>query len=194
MNNSDNVYDVVIIGGGPAGLTAGIYTSRARLGSLLIEKGLVGGQILNAEKVDNYPGFPEGINGMDLTQSMHQQATKFGLKTVIAETTGIEIRGNQKVVKTDDADYVAKAVIIAGGSERYKLGVPGEEKYNGRGVSYCATCGLYICYVISRRILSSISCCTCNPSTLSSTVCCVFHEVYFKARRIPSRSHHHSTC
>ncbi len=140
MKNSDNVFDVVIIGGGPAGLTAGIYTSRARLDSLLIEKGIVGGQILNAGNVDNYPGFPEGISGMELTQMMHQQAKKFGLKTVTAETTGIGFQGNQKVVKTDDAEYVAKVVIIAGGSQRYKLGVPGEEKFAGRGVSYCAIC------------------------------------------------------
>lgn len=140
MNNSDSVYDVVIIGGGPAGLTAGLYASRARLNVLLIEKGIVGGQILNAEQVDNYPGFPEGISGDELTQLMYRQATKFGLKTVNAETTGIELRENQKVVKTVGADYITRAVIIAGGSERYKLGVPGEEKFTGRGVSYCATC------------------------------------------------------
>ena len=140
MNKSDDVFDVVIIGGGPTGLAAGIYTSRARLDSLLIEKGIVGGQILNAERVDNYPGFPEGISGMELTQTMHQQATKFGLKTVTGETTGIELQGNQKVVKTDDADYVARVVIIAGGSQRHKLGVSGEDKFTGKGVSYCAVC------------------------------------------------------
>ena len=84
-------YDVVIIGGGPAGLTAGIYTSRARLSSLLIEKAVIGGQITNAEQVENFPGFMEGIGGMELTQLMHQQATKFGLDTVTAEVTGIEI-------------------------------------------------------------------------------------------------------
>ncbi len=82
-------YEVVIIGGGPAGLSAGIYTSRARLNSLLIEKGLVGGQIANAESVENYPGFPEGISGFELGQLMHQQATKYGLKTLLAEVTGI---------------------------------------------------------------------------------------------------------
>jgi thioredoxin reductase (NADPH) len=133
-------YEVVIIGGGPAGLTAGLYTSRARLDSLLIEKGLVGGQILNAEKVDNYPGFPEGISGLELGELMHQQATKYGLKTIIAEATGIEPQPKQIVVKTTEGNFTAKAVIIASGSERRKLGIPGEEKFTGKGVSYCATC------------------------------------------------------
>ncbi len=133
-------YDVVIIGGGPAGLSAGIYTSRARLSSLLIEKGAVGGQIINAELVENYPGFTAGISGIDLTQAMHQQATKFGLETLAAEVTGIEINGQQKIVKTSQGDFIAGAIIIAGGSERQKLGVPGEAQYTGKGVSYCATC------------------------------------------------------
>ena len=140
MPNPNRDYDVVIIGGGPAGLSAGIYTSRARLNSLLIERGVVGGQILNAEQVENYPGFPEGISGFDLTQLMHQQAARFGLETVTAEVTGIEITGEQKLVKTSEGDFVARAVIIAGGSERQKLGVPGEAEFTGKGVSYCATC------------------------------------------------------
>jgi len=133
-------YEVVIIGGGPAGLTAGLYSSRARLNSLLIEKGLVGGQILNAEKVDNYPGFPEGISGLELGQLMHQQATKYGLQTIIAEVTGIEPQQKQIMVKTTEGNFIAKAVIIASGSERHKLGIPGEEEFTGKGVSYCATC------------------------------------------------------
>lgn len=133
-------YDVVIIGAGPAGLTAGLYTSRARLNSLLIERGIVGGQIVNAEQVENFPGFPEGVSGYDLTQLMHQQAAKFGLETLTAEATGIELREGQKVVKTTEGDLTAKAIIIAGGSERQKLGVPGEEDFTGKGVSYCAAC------------------------------------------------------
>jgi len=133
-------YDVVIIGGGPAGLTAGLYASRAKLSSLLVEKGLVGGQIANAERVENYPGFPEGISGVELGQLMHQQATKYGLKTLLAEVTGIELQGEQKVIRTTEGDFMAKVVIIAGGSERQKLGVPGEEEFVGKGVSYCATC------------------------------------------------------
>jgi len=133
-------YDVVIIGGGPAGLTAGLYASRARLSSLLIEKGLVGGQVANAEWVENYSGFPEGIGGSELGQLMYQQATKYGLETLLAEVTGIELQGERKVIRTTGGDFVARAVIIAGGSERQKLGVPGEEEFTGKGVSYCATC------------------------------------------------------
>jgi len=133
-------YEVVIIGGGPAGLTAGLYASRARLSSLLLEKGLVGGQMTEAVEIENYPGFPEGINGLELGQLMHQQATKYGLKTIMAEVTGIELQQGRKVVKTTGGNFIAKAVIIAGGSERRKLGVPGEKEFTGRGVSYCATC------------------------------------------------------
>jgi thioredoxin reductase (NADPH) len=133
-------YEVIIIGGGPAGLTAGLYTARARLSSLLIERGLVGGQIADAELVENYPGFAQGISGLELGQSMQQQATKYGLNTVIAEATGIELKGEKKVVKTTKGNFTAKAIIIASGSERRKLGIPGEENLTGRGVSYCATC------------------------------------------------------
>ncbi|MBN1177083.1 MAG: thioredoxin-disulfide reductase [Dehalococcoidales bacterium] len=140
MVKSPKKYDVVIIGGGPAGLSAGIYTARARLNSLLVERGAVGGQIINTEWVENYPGFAENISGIELTVAMHKQATKFGLETLVADVTGIDIKGKQKVVKTSRGDFPAKAVIIAGGSERQKLGVPGEAEYTGRGVSYCATC------------------------------------------------------
>ena len=133
-------YEVIIIGGGPAGLAAGLYTSRARLSSLLIERGVVGGEIADAELVENYPGFAEGVSGLELGQLMHQQATKYGLNTVIAEATGIELKGGKKVVKTTKGNFTTKVVIIASGSERRKLGLPGEEKLTGRGVSYCATC------------------------------------------------------
>jgi len=136
-------YEVVIIGGGPAGLTAGLYAARARLNSLLIEKGAIGGQIVNAGWVDNYPGFPEGISGSELVELMHQQATKYGLKTLIAEVTGLEPQEKQKVVKTTEGNFIAKAVIIAGGSNRQKLGIPGEKKFTGKGVSYCATCDAF---------------------------------------------------
>jgi len=136
----NNNYQVIIVGGGPAGLTAGLYASRDGLDSLLIERGLVGGQIVNAERVENYPGFPDGITGIEIGQLMHQQATKFGLKTTIVEVTGIELEGKQKRVMTTQGNLTAKAVIIASGSERQKLGIPGEEEFTGEGVSYCATC------------------------------------------------------
>ncbi len=133
-------YDVVIIGGGPAGLTAGLYASRARLNSLLIERGLFGGQIVNTEQVDNYPGFPKGISGYELGQLMYEQATAYGLEAIMAEVTGLDIQEKQKVVKTVEDTFTAKAVIVAGGSERSKLDVPGEKEFTGKGVSYCATC------------------------------------------------------
>ncbi|OGN94733.1 MAG: thioredoxin-disulfide reductase [Chloroflexi bacterium RBG_13_51_18] len=133
-------YDIIIIGGGPAGLSAGIYTARARLATLLIEKAAIGGQIINSETVENYPGFTEGVGGIDLTQAMHQQATKFGMETVYDEVTGIEAGGKQKTVTTSQGKFTAKAIIIAGGAERQKLGIPGEAEFTGRGVSYCATC------------------------------------------------------
>ena len=140
MSVDNRSYDVIIIGGGPAGLSAGLYTSRARFNSLLIERGLVGGQIANAEWVENYPGFPEGISGFELGELMHQQATKYGLKTILAEATRIELQKEQKVISTTEGDFTANVIILAGGSKRQKLGVPGEEEFSGKGVSYCATC------------------------------------------------------
>ncbi|MGD1118645.1 MAG: thioredoxin-disulfide reductase [Dehalococcoidales bacterium] len=139
MNNIKK-YDIIIIGGGPAGLTAGIYTARARLSTLLIEKMAIGGQIINAPLVENYPGFKEGVSGIDLTQAMHEQATKFGMETLYDEVTSIAVAGKEKILKTGQGEFSAGAVIIAGGAERQKLGIPGEEKYTGKGVSYCATC------------------------------------------------------
>ena len=133
-------YDVVIIGGGPAGLTAGLYTARANQRSLLIDKAMVGGMITEAAQIDNYPGFPEGISGLKLGELMHKQATKYGLKTITAEVTALNVQQGQKVIKTTEGDFVARAVIIASGSERQKLGVPGEKEFTGKGVSYCATC------------------------------------------------------
>ena len=139
MNDSPKEYDVIIIGGGPAGLSAGIYTARARLKSLLLERGAIGGQIINTEWVENYPGI-ESVGGIELTMTMQKQAEKFGLETVITDVTGIDVEGKEKLVKTTKGDFSATAVIITGGSERQKLGIPGEAEYTGKGVSYCATC------------------------------------------------------
>ena len=135
-----NGYDVIIVGGGPAGLTAGIYTSRARRRSLLLEKALIGGQITNAERVENFPGFPDGISGAELGELLHQQASRFGLETLFAEVTGLELLDDGKRLKTTEGDFTAQALIIAGGSSRQELGVPGERELTGRGVSYFATC------------------------------------------------------
>jgi len=140
MNNSQDKYDIVIIGGGPAGLSAGIYAARARLKTILIERGAIGGQIINTEWVENYPGIIETVSGIDLTMAMHQQAEKFGLEIVLADVTAVQVAGRQKTVKTSQTEYRTEAIIIASGSERQKLNIPGEAEYTGKGVSYCATC------------------------------------------------------
>jgi len=132
-------YEVIIIGGGPAGLTAGLYTSRAGLKSLLVERGPLGGQMVNTTLVENYPGFPEGIAGSELGSLMHRQAVRYGLEVVTAEVTGIA-QGQSYGVATTEGSFEVGAIIIAAGSEYRKLGVAGEERLAGRGVSYCATC------------------------------------------------------
>ncbi len=134
------VYDVVIIGGGPAGLTAGIYTGRANLKTLIVEKGLPGGQIAQTEEVENYPGFPEPISGPELSQRMVQQAQRFGAQIVMDEVQKLEKTPEGFLVKGYERSYPARAVILATGANPKKLGVPGEEKFYGRGVSTCATC------------------------------------------------------
>jgi len=133
-------YDVIIIGGGPAGLTAGLYTSRAGLKSLLLERGAPGGQMVNATLVENYPGFPEGIAGPELGSLMHQQAVRYGLEVVTAEVTGISQEQPSYSISTTEGSLEASAVIVAAGSEYRKLEVAGEERLSGYGVSYCATC------------------------------------------------------
>jgi thioredoxin reductase (NADPH) len=134
------IYQVIIIGGGPAGLTAGLYCARSRLNTLLIEKGIMGGQITNAERVENYPGFPRGISGIELGQLIHEQATDYGLETLLAEVTQVMPSPKHNLVNTSEGDFVAEAIVIASGSQFRKLGVPGEDKFVGKGVSYCATC------------------------------------------------------
>jgi thioredoxin reductase (NADPH) len=132
-------YEVIIIGGGPAGLTAGLYASRAGLKSRLVERGIVGGQIINATLVENYPGFPHGISGAELGALMHQQAVKYGLEVVTADVTGVTPKKHYSI-STTEGDFEATAIVIASGSEYRKLGIPGEEKLVGHGISYCATC------------------------------------------------------
>ncbi len=139
-SNPKENYQVVIIGGGPAGLAAGLYCARSRLNTLLIEKGVIGGQITNAERVENYPGFPKGISGIELGQLIHAQATSYGLKTLLAEVSKVVTNPRDNLINTSEGDFVAEAIIIASGSQFRKLGVPGEDKFVGKGVSYCATC------------------------------------------------------
>ncbi|MBI5181749.1 MAG: thioredoxin-disulfide reductase [Nitrospirae bacterium] len=134
-------YDIIIIGGGPAGLTAGLYTSRARLDTLLIERALIGGQIVTTDKVENYPGFEQGISGPELVKHMELQAKRFGLEIISGRVVSAEDKGDSKSIRLEDGNqYTCKAIIIASGAEPAKLEVEGEDKYRGRGVSYCATC------------------------------------------------------
>lgn len=132
-------YDVIIIGAGPAGMTAALYTARANLKTLLLERGVPGGQMNNTAEVENYPGY-DSILGPDLALKMYDGITRFGVEHGYGNVTGIEVAGAYKKVVTEDASYLAKTVIIATGCEHRKLGVEGEETYSGRGVSYCAVC------------------------------------------------------
>ena len=132
-------YDVIIIGAGPAGLTAGIYAARAELKTLLIERFGPGGQILNTYEVDNYPGLPE-ITGAELGMKMSDHLDKFGIERMMAEVEGIEFAKDNNMVVTDNGTYIGKTVILATGNSPKVLGIPGEEELTGAGVSYCATC------------------------------------------------------
>ena len=137
---AEETYDVVIIGGGPAGLTAGIYAGRAQLKTVIVEKGLPGGQIAQTDEGENYPGFPEGISGPELASRMVRQAEKFGARIVMDEVLGLEKAEGGYLVRGYERNYRARAVIVATGANPRRLGVPGEDKFYGRGVSTCATC------------------------------------------------------
>ncbi len=135
------IYDLIIIGGGPAGLTAGIYATRGRLSTLLLDKLAPGGLVATTEWVENYPGFPEGVTGADLMKKMEEQAQKFGLEiTPIQEVVSVDFKNKMKTVTVEEGEYHSKAVIVATGTQPKKLNIPGEDKFRGRGVSYCATC------------------------------------------------------
>lgn len=132
-------YDVIVIGAGPGGLTAGLYASRANLSVLILDRGIYGGQMNNTAEVENYPGF-KSILGPDLAEKMYQGATQFGAEYAYGSVEKVEVNGDLKQVITDSETYEAPVVIIATGSQYRKLGVEGEAEYAGRGVSYCAVC------------------------------------------------------
>ncbi len=139
MNSAD--YELIIVGGGPAGLTAGLYAARSQLKAVLLEKGAVGGQVLLTDWIDNYPGFPEGLTGFDLVDKMAAQAARFGLETQVANIISMDLSGPLKKLYLEDGkELTAKALIIATGARPNTLGIPGEAELTGKGVSYCATC------------------------------------------------------
>lgn len=141
MADSDTPkHDVIIIGAGPAALTAAIYTTREDIETLLFERGVVGGLAAVTDKIDNYPGFPEGVEGLKLAQDLQTQAERFGAVIELGEVTGIKDEGEYKRLETTSGDMLAKAVLIATGSDYKKIGCPGEQEFYARGVHYCATC------------------------------------------------------
>lgn len=133
-------YDIIIIGGGAAGFTAGLYAARDRCRALLLERFSAGGQVLNCPHIENYPGFPDGVAGYTLGPLLQQQATNMGLEMQLAEVHNIALDGAMKVLQTDDGEVRTRALIIATGSSFSKLNIPGEEELNGKGVSHCASC------------------------------------------------------
>jgi len=133
-------YDVVIVGGGPAGLTAGIYAGRARLKTLVLEQSLVGGLVTNTADIENYPGFPEGISGHDLADLFYKQAKKFGVDFKLTNAKSVDLTGEVKVIETFRTRYEAKAVIIANGSKPRLTGAANENDFIGKGITFCATC------------------------------------------------------
>lgn len=133
------MYDTIIIGSGPAGMTAALYAARSNLKTALLEQGAPGGQMNNTMEIENYPGF-ELITGPELSMKMHEPLEKMGVENLYGIVTEVEDKGDYKVVKTDDAEYQAKTVIVATGAKHRHLGVPGEDTYTSRGVSYCAVC------------------------------------------------------
>ena len=138
---NETVRDVAIIGGGPSGLTAGLYLCRARIDAVVLERQLPGGQAVYSPLIENYPGFPDGISGPDLVDLMMKQVDRFGLETrTFAPVNELVLDGRVKTLKLDGGDLLANAVIVASGRSPRKMGIPGKDEYTGRGISYCATC------------------------------------------------------
>lgn len=134
------VYDMVIIGGGPGGYTAALYAARAGMDTLVLEKLSPGGQMALTHKIDNYPGFEEGIDGYTLAEKMKQGAERFGVETRLAEVTGVDLKAQPKVVETPEGTILGRTVVIATGASPRELGVPMEKELAGQGVHYCASC------------------------------------------------------
>jgi thioredoxin reductase (NADPH) len=135
-----NLYDVIIIGSGPAGFTAGVYTSRAKLKTLIISGSLPGGQLMTTSEVENYPGFPNGIFGPELMMNMRQQAERFGTIVIDDEVLKVDFKNHPFLISTHSESFEGRAILLCTGASPRKLGINGEQEFGGRGVSYCATC------------------------------------------------------
>lgn len=140
MTRQEKIYDMLVLGGGPAGFTAAIYAGRARLSVLVIEEMLSGGQIATTDKVENYPGFPAGINGLEFGQLLEEQARNFGAEMALATINSVSLSENIKEVHTTEGTFRGKTIVLATGTRSRPLNVPGEAELKGRGVSYCVTC------------------------------------------------------
>lgn len=138
--DATHVYDMVIVGGGPAGYTAALYAVRAGLDALVLERLSAGGQMAQTEQIDNYPGFEEGVDGFSLAEKMQKQAERFGAKSSYAEVSRLDLAANPKVVETSEGTFYGKTVVLATGATPRELGVAGEAELVGRGVAYCAAC------------------------------------------------------
>ena len=136
----EKIYDLIVIGGGPGGYTAALYGARSGLSTLILEKLSAGGQMALTHQIDNYPGFPEGIDGFELAESMQQQAERFGAVTEYAEVYSADLEARPKIIETSEGNFLGRTVIIATGAGPRELGVPGEKELIGRGVNYCAAC------------------------------------------------------
>ena len=136
----NKIYDMLIVGGGPGGYTAALYAARAGMTVAVLEKLSAGGQMALTDKIENYPGFPEGIDGYELAEKMQQQAESFGAETIYAEVTAMELQGDIKRIHSDSGSFQSRTVVIAAGANPRKLNLPGEEELTGRGIHYCAHC------------------------------------------------------
>lgn len=133
-------YDVLVVGGGPGGYTAALYAARSGLSVAVLEKLSAGGQMATTSMIDNYPGFPDGVDGFDLGQQMEQQAQKYGAETIYGEATEVDLHAEPKIVRSSEGDFSGRTVILATGAYPRELGLPEEQELRGRGVAYCATC------------------------------------------------------
>lgn len=136
----NNIYDMIVVGGGPGGYTAAMYAARAGLKTLVLEKLSAGGQMALTSQVDNYPGFPEGVDGFELGERMQQGAERFGAETELAEVFSMDLGAAPKVLETSEGTFYSKTVVLATGASPRELGIPGERELTGRGVNYCAHC------------------------------------------------------